>query len=62
MNHQLTGKNKTEALFLYGQRIKDGKILFFHFSEPLKRAVAKFRSAAAHLDQMIRSSDLANET
>ncbi|XP_045891609.1 aminopeptidase NAALADL1 [Micropterus dolomieu] len=30
--------------------------------EPLKRAVASFRSAANQLDQVIRSSDLANET
>ncbi|XP_036954248.1 aminopeptidase NAALADL1 [Acanthopagrus latus] len=30
--------------------------------EPLKRAVASFRSAASHLDQMILSSDLASET
>ncbi|KAM9360401.1 aminopeptidase NAALADL1 [Symphorus nematophorus] len=30
--------------------------------EPLKRAVANFRSAASHLDQVIHSSDLANET
>nr|XP_020453842.1 N-acetylated-alpha-linked acidic dipeptidase-like protein isoform X2 [Monopterus albus] len=29
--------------------------------EPLKRAVASFRSAAAHLDQVIRTTDLANE-
>uniref|UniRef100_A0A8C4HEC9 Aminopeptidase NAALADL1 n=1 Tax=Dicentrarchus labrax TaxID=13489 RepID=A0A8C4HEC9_DICLA len=29
---------------------------------PLKRAVASFRSAATHLDQVILSSDLANET
>lgn len=31
-------------------------------SEPLKHAVASFRRAASHLDQMILSSDLANET
>ncbi|XP_042343889.1 aminopeptidase NAALADL1 [Plectropomus leopardus] len=30
--------------------------------EPLKQAVASFRSAATHLDQVIRTSDLANET
>ncbi|XP_057686898.1 aminopeptidase NAALADL1 isoform X2 [Corythoichthys intestinalis] len=30
--------------------------------EPIKRAVASFRIAATHLDQVIRSSDLANET
>ncbi|KAM4616006.1 aminopeptidase NAALADL1 [Polymixia lowei] len=30
--------------------------------EPLKRAVARFRSAAAHLDQVIQRSDLVNET
>ncbi|XP_056150239.1 aminopeptidase NAALADL1 [Lampris incognitus] len=29
--------------------------------EPLKEAVAKFRSAATHLDQVIQNSDLANE-
>ncbi|XP_070690580.1 aminopeptidase NAALADL1 [Pempheris klunzingeri] len=29
---------------------------------PLKRAVASFRSAATHLDKVIHSSDLANET
>ncbi|XP_054628649.1 aminopeptidase NAALADL1 [Dunckerocampus dactyliophorus] len=30
--------------------------------EPLKRAVASFRSAATHLDEVIGNSDLANET
>lgn len=30
--------------------------------EPLKHAVTSFRSAATHLDQVIHSSDLANET
>ncbi|TKS78414.1 N-acetylated-alpha-linked acidic dipeptidase-like protein [Collichthys lucidus] len=30
--------------------------------EPLKRAVANFRSAATHLDQVILTSDLVNET
>ncbi|XP_051923665.1 aminopeptidase NAALADL1 [Hippocampus zosterae] len=30
--------------------------------EPIKRAVANFRSAASNLDKVIRSSDLANET
>lgn len=32
------------------------------FVEPLKSAVANFRKAATHMDQMIHSSDLANET
>lgn len=31
-------------------------------SEPLKQAVARFRSAATHLDKVIQSSDLTNET
>ncbi len=31
-------------------------------SEPLKSAVANFRKAAAHLDEVILSLDLANET
>ncbi|XP_061673492.1 aminopeptidase NAALADL1 [Syngnathoides biaculeatus] len=30
--------------------------------EPIKRAVANFRKAATHLEQVIRSADLANET
>lgn len=31
-------------------------------SEPLKHAVARFRSAATHLDRVILSSDLVKET
>ncbi|XP_026178416.1 aminopeptidase NAALADL1 [Mastacembelus armatus] len=46
------------AVNLYQHQLKDWNISM----EPLKRAVASFRSAATHLDQVIRTSDLANET
>ncbi|XP_040010276.1 aminopeptidase NAALADL1 isoform X2 [Xiphias gladius] len=46
------------AVTLYQDDLKSSNISM----EPLKRAVASFRSAATHLDQVIRSSDLANET
>ncbi|KAM3867863.1 aminopeptidase NAALADL1 [Diretmus argenteus] len=46
------------ALHLYQDQLTAEKISM----EPLKRAVAKFRSAAIHLDQVIKGSDLANET
>ncbi|XP_053181997.1 aminopeptidase NAALADL1 [Scomber japonicus] len=46
------------AVTLYEDQLKAKDISM----EPLKRAVTSFRSAATHLDQVIRSSDLANET
>ncbi|XP_031704985.1 aminopeptidase NAALADL1 [Anarrhichthys ocellatus] len=46
------------AVTLYQQQLQAKNISM----EPLKNAVASFRSAATHLDQVIRSSDLANET
>ncbi|KAF7648247.1 hypothetical protein LDENG_00159850 [Lucifuga dentata] len=46
------------ALILYEDQLTAKNISM----EPLKRALAKFRSAATHLDQVIHSSDLANET
>ncbi|CAK6959838.1 aminopeptidase NAALADL1 [Scomber scombrus] len=46
------------AVTLYEDQLKAKGISM----EPLKRAVTSFRSAATHLDQVIRSSDLANET
>ncbi|KAM6945087.1 aminopeptidase NAALADL1 [Lycodopsis pacificus] len=46
------------AVTLYQQQLQAKHISM----EPLKNAVASFRSAATHLDQVIRSSDLANET
>ncbi|KAL6114742.1 naaladl1 [Pungitius sinensis] len=46
------------AVTLYQTQMQAWKISM----EPLKRAVASFRSAATHLDQVIRSSDPANET
>ncbi|XP_076010464.1 aminopeptidase NAALADL1 [Genypterus blacodes] len=46
------------ALTLYQEQLTTLNISM----EPLKRAVARFRSAAAHLDRVIHSSDLANET
>uniref|UniRef100_A0A8C9YTB3 Aminopeptidase NAALADL1 n=1 Tax=Sander lucioperca TaxID=283035 RepID=A0A8C9YTB3_SANLU len=46
------------AVTLYQHQLQERNISM----EPLKRAVASFRSAATHLDQVIRSSDLANET
>ncbi|XP_049906969.1 aminopeptidase NAALADL1 [Epinephelus moara] len=46
------------ALDQYQQQLQDKNISM----EPLKRAVDSFRKAAAHLDQVIHSSDLANET
>ncbi|XP_029367288.1 aminopeptidase NAALADL1 [Echeneis naucrates] len=46
------------AVTLYQELLKTKTISM----EPLKSAVARFRSAAAHLDQVIRTSDLANET
>ncbi|KAK2901830.1 aminopeptidase NAALADL1 [Channa argus] len=46
------------AVSLYEHKLKAWKISM----EPLKHAVASFRSAAAHLDHVIRTSDLAKET
>ncbi|KAI9536941.1 hypothetical protein NQZ68_029069 [Dissostichus eleginoides] len=46
------------AVTLYEQQLQNRHISM----EPIKRAVASFRNAATHLDQVIRSSDLANET
>ncbi|XP_058492193.1 aminopeptidase NAALADL1 [Solea solea] len=46
------------ALTLYEHQLKAKNISM----EPLKLAVANFRRAAAHLDQVIHGSDLANET
>nr|XP_046241329.1 aminopeptidase NAALADL1 [Scatophagus argus] len=46
------------AVTLYEHQLQSRKISM----EPLKRAVANFRSAATHLDQVIHSMDLANET
>ncbi|KAG7221273.1 hypothetical protein INR49_017338 [Caranx melampygus] len=46
------------AVKLYEEQLKTKDISM----EPLKHAVANFRSAASHLDQVIHSSDLANET
>uniref|UniRef100_UPI0037E87A47 aminopeptidase NAALADL1 n=1 Tax=Semicossyphus pulcher TaxID=241346 RepID=UPI0037E87A47 len=46
------------ALNLYKTQLQAREISM----EPLKRAVASFSSAASHLDEVIRSSDLANET
>ncbi|KAF0034180.1 hypothetical protein F2P81_014246 [Scophthalmus maximus] len=46
------------AMTLYEHQLRARNISM----EPLKRAVASFRSAAAHLDRVIRTSDLANET
>ncbi|XP_071388979.1 aminopeptidase NAALADL1 [Centroberyx affinis] len=46
------------ALHLYQDQLTAKNISM----EPLKRAVAKFRSAATQLDQVIQGSDLANET
>ncbi|XP_029296059.1 aminopeptidase NAALADL1 [Cottoperca gobio] len=46
------------AVILYQHQLHTNNITM----EPLKRAVASFRSAASHLDQVISSSDLANET
>uniref|UniRef100_UPI003AACBD2A aminopeptidase NAALADL1 n=1 Tax=Centroberyx gerrardi TaxID=166262 RepID=UPI003AACBD2A len=46
------------ALVLYQDQLTDKNISM----EPLKRAVAKFRSAATQLEKVIRGSDLANET
>ncbi|KAK2837912.1 hypothetical protein Q5P01_015124 [Channa striata] len=46
------------AVSLYENQLKDREISM----EPLKHAVASFRSAAAHLDHVIRTSDLRNET
>ncbi|KAM9858428.1 aminopeptidase NAALADL1 [Aulostomus maculatus] len=48
----------TTAVMLYEDELKTKNISM----EPLKRAVASFRSAASDLDQVIRTSDLANET
>ncbi|XP_029915553.1 aminopeptidase NAALADL1 [Myripristis murdjan] len=47
-----------KALELYQDQLTAKKISM----EPLKRAVAKFRSAATDLEQLIRNSDLKNET
>ncbi|KAM7391262.1 hypothetical protein PAMP_021962 [Pampus punctatissimus] len=46
------------AVTLYQDQLKAEGISM----EPLKHAVTSFRSAATHLDQVIRSSDLTNET
>ncbi|KAK5870874.1 hypothetical protein PBY51_003784 [Eleginops maclovinus] len=46
------------AVTLYQLQLQNKQISM----EPLKRAVANFRSAATHLDQVVRTSDLANET
>ncbi|XP_019954710.2 aminopeptidase NAALADL1 [Paralichthys olivaceus] len=46
------------AVTLYEDQLKARNISM----EPLKRAVCSFRRAASHLDQVIHSSDLANET
>ncbi|XP_068577002.1 aminopeptidase NAALADL1 [Cebidichthys violaceus] len=46
------------AVTLYQQQLQTKDISM----EPLKNAVASFRGAATHLDQVIRSSDLAKET
>ncbi|XP_010741084.3 aminopeptidase NAALADL1 isoform X1 [Larimichthys crocea] len=46
------------AVQLYQDKLQTQKISM----EPLKRAVANFRSAATHLDQVILTSDLVNET
>ncbi|XP_017267905.1 aminopeptidase NAALADL1 [Kryptolebias marmoratus] len=46
------------AVDLYQEKLQAKKISM----EPLKRAVASFRRAAEHLDELIRSSDLGNET
>ncbi|XP_061762105.1 aminopeptidase NAALADL1 [Nerophis ophidion] len=46
------------ALDLYEEKLHAQHIS----TEPLKLAVANFRKAATHLDQVIRRSDLANET
>ncbi|XP_072243611.1 aminopeptidase NAALADL1 [Leuresthes tenuis] len=46
------------AVNLYEVQLKAGNISM----EPLKHAVASFRRAANHLNQMIHSSDLPNET
>ncbi|KAM7415829.1 hypothetical protein PAMA_018064 [Pampus argenteus] len=46
------------AVTLYQDQLKAKDISM----EPLKHAVASFRSAATHLDEVIRSSDLTNET
>ncbi|XP_041792153.1 aminopeptidase NAALADL1 [Chelmon rostratus] len=46
------------AVTLYQQQLQAQAISM----EPLKRAVASFRTAATHLDQTILASDLANET
>ncbi|XP_059193796.1 aminopeptidase NAALADL1-like [Centropristis striata] len=46
------------AVKLYQSELQAKKISM----EPLKRAVASFRTAATHLDKVIHGSDLANET
>ncbi|XP_065804720.1 aminopeptidase NAALADL1 [Labrus bergylta] len=46
------------ALHLYKTQLQARNISM----EPLERAVESFTSAASHLDQVIQSSDLANET
>lgn len=46
------------AVTLYQQQLQTKGISM----EPLKRAVASFRSATSHLNQVIHSSELANET
>ncbi|XP_055367987.1 aminopeptidase NAALADL1 isoform X3 [Betta splendens] len=48
----------TTAESLYQEQLSAQKIPM----EPLKRAVANFRSAASHLDRVIGASDLKNET
>lgn len=53
------------------QRIREAEIFYlprgqindlFFVSEPLEQAVVSFEAAAKHLEQVIRTSDLANET
>ncbi|XP_028270381.1 aminopeptidase NAALADL1 [Parambassis ranga] len=46
------------AVNLYQTQLQARKISM----EPLKQAVTRFRNVAGHLDHMIRTSDLANET
>lgn len=56
-NHETRGVKETAV-----RREKENDCFRSSFLEPLKRAVANFRKAATRMDQVIHSSDLANET
>lgn len=58
-NHVTRAIIRDDARKLYFERKTTSRSFFV---EPLKRAVANFREAATRMDQMIHSSDLANET